>query len=125
MMGRPKGGLNNKWTYEDRIKVVTRHIDEHISAAKLSQETGIPKGTINGWIDRFMRDGKEGLKNKKKTGNHFSALHTSKSLTEIERLQLEILKRDIEIARLKRYQVKGVGVNKEFVTLKTRIPNST
>ncbi|AZK44750.1 helix-turn-helix domain-containing protein [Erysipelothrix piscisicarius] len=124
-MGRPKGGLNNKWTYEDRIKVVTRHIDEHISAAKLSQETGIPKGTINGWIDRFMRDGKEGLKNKKKTGNHFSALHTSKSLTEIERLQLEILKRDIEIARLKRYQVKGVGVNKEFVTLKTRIPNST
>ncbi|WP_200542687.1 helix-turn-helix domain-containing protein, partial [Erysipelothrix sp. strain 2 (EsS2-7-Brazil)] len=90
MMGRPKGGLNNKWTYEDRIKVVTRHIDEHISAAKLSQETGIPKGTINGWIDRFMRDGKEGLKNKKKTGNHFSALHTSKSLTEIERLQLEI-----------------------------------
>ncbi|AZK44744.1 helix-turn-helix domain-containing protein [Erysipelothrix piscisicarius] len=120
-MGRPKGGLNNKWTYEDRIKVVTRHIDEHISAAKLSQETGIPKGTINGWIDRFMRDGKEGLKNKKKTGNHFSALHTSKSLTEIERLQLEILKRDIEIARLKKgYQVKGVGVNKEFVTLKDK-----
>ncbi|MDE8315144.1 helix-turn-helix domain containing protein [Erysipelothrix rhusiopathiae] len=121
MMGRPKGGLNNKWTYEDRIKVVTRHVDEHISAAKLSQETGIPKGTINGWIDRFMRDGKEGLKNKKKTGNHFSALHTSKSLTEIERLQLEILKRDIEIARLKKgYQVKGVGVNKEFVTLKDK-----
>ncbi|WP_181950066.1 helix-turn-helix domain-containing protein [Erysipelothrix piscisicarius] len=121
MMGRPKGGLNNKWTYEDRIKVVTRHIDEHISAAKLSQETGIPKGTINGWIDRFMRDGKEGLKNKKKTGNHFSALHTSKSLTELERLQLEILKRDIEIARLKKgYQVKGVGVNKEFVTLKDK-----
>ncbi|AZK44752.1 helix-turn-helix domain-containing protein [Erysipelothrix piscisicarius] len=120
-MGRPKGGLNNKWTYEDRIKVVTRHIDEHISAAKLSQETGIPKGTINGWIDRFMRDGKEGLKNKKKTGNHFSALHTSKSLTELERLQLEILKRDIEIARLKKgYQVKGVGVNKEFVTLKDK-----
>lgn len=37
MMGRPRGGLNNKWTYEDRIKVVTRYTDEHISAAKLSQ----------------------------------------------------------------------------------------
>ncbi|UPU39995.1 ArsR family transcriptional regulator [Erysipelothrix sp. Poltava] len=69
-----------------------------------------------------MRDGKEGLKKKKKeTGNHFSALHTTKSLTEIERLQLEILKRDIEIARLKKgYQVKGVGVNKAFVTLKDK-----
>ncbi|MDE8227489.1 hypothetical protein PT129_04470 [Erysipelothrix rhusiopathiae] len=37
MIGRPKGGLNNKWTYEDRIKVVTRYTDEHINAAKLSQ----------------------------------------------------------------------------------------
>ncbi|AZK44420.1 ArsR family transcriptional regulator [Erysipelothrix piscisicarius] len=70
-----------------------------------------------------MRDGKR-FKTRKDRKS-FSALHTSKSLTEIERLQLEILKRDIEIARLKRYQVKGVGVNKEFVTLKTRIPNST
>ncbi|WP_331836224.1 hypothetical protein [Erysipelothrix piscisicarius] len=108
-MGRPKGGLNNKWTYEDRIKVVTRYTDEHISAAETITS---PKGTINGWIDRFMRDGKEGLKNKEKD---------RKSLTEIERLQLEILKRDIEIARLKKgYQVKGVGVNKAFVTLKDK-----
>ncbi|MDE8314802.1 ArsR family transcriptional regulator [Erysipelothrix rhusiopathiae] len=68
-----------------------------------------------------MRDGKEGLKNKKKTGNRFSALHTSKSLTEIERLLLEILKQDIEIARLKKgYHVKGVGVNQAFVTLKDK-----
>ena len=34
-------------------------------------------------------------------------------------IYLEILKKDIEIARLKKgYQVKGVGANKEFVTLK-------
>ncbi|MDE8256185.1 hypothetical protein PT167_02490 [Erysipelothrix rhusiopathiae] len=37
MIGRPKSGLNNKWTYEDCIKVVTRYTDEHISATKLSQ----------------------------------------------------------------------------------------
>ncbi|WP_281196204.1 ArsR family transcriptional regulator, partial [Erysipelothrix rhusiopathiae] len=68
-----------------------------------------------------MRDGKEGFKKKKETRNHFSALHTTRLLTEIERLQLEILKRDIEIARLKKgYQVKGVGVNKAFVTLKDK-----
>lgn len=49
----------------------------------------------------------------------FSALHNSKSLTEVDRLKLELLKRDVEIERLKKgYQVKGVGANKEFVTLK-------
>jgi len=34
----------------------------------------------------------------------------------MEELELEILKKDIEIARLKKgYQVKGVGQEKEFV----------
>ena len=36
---------------------------------------------------------------------------------KIEELQLEIMKKDIEIARLKKgYTVKGVGAEKEFVT---------
>ncbi|AZK44421.1 spermidine/putrescine ABC transporter [Erysipelothrix piscisicarius] len=66
MMGRPKGGLNNKWTYEDRIKVVTRHIDEHISAAKLSQV--LKERLMVGLIDSCVMV--RGLK-QEKTGNHF------------------------------------------------------
>ena len=52
----------------------------------------------------------------KKTGNPFAALHTSKSMSEVERLKLLVAKQEIEINRLKKgYIVKGVGVNKEFV----------
>ena len=50
-------------------------------------------------------------------GNPYAALHTSKSLTEVERLKLENMKLKIENERLKKgYLVKGVGANKEFVT---------
>ena len=48
----------------------------------------------------------------------FSALHTSKKLNKEERLELENLKLRIENERLKKgYVVKGVGANKEFVTI--------
>ena len=40
-----------------------------------------------------------------------------KPKNKIEELELEIMKKDIEIARLKKgYNVKGVGQEKEFVT---------
>ena len=49
----------------------------------------------------------------------FSALHSSKSLSENERLSLLVEKLQIENERLKKgYIVKGVGAGKEFVTLK-------
>ena len=52
-------------------------------------------------------------------GNHFAGLHTSKTLTETEKLKLQLAKLEIENERLKKgYQVKGVGVNKEFITTK-------
>ena len=59
------------------------------------------------------------MANKKKTGNHVAALHTSKSLTQEERLHLIIAKQEIEIERLKKgYFVKGDGAQKEFVITK-------
>ena len=47
----------------------------------------------------------------------FAALHTSKTLSEVERLRLTVLKQEIEIERLKKgYIVKGVGAEKEYVS---------
>ena len=52
-------------------------------------------------------------------GNPFAALHTSKTLTETQRLRLQLAKLEIENERLKKgYRVKGVGANKEFVILR-------
>ncbi|MEG2200036.1 MAG: transposase, partial [Anaerovorax sp.] len=72
------------------------------------------------WLKDYEKDGESAfdLKSYRK-GNLFAALHTSKTLTETEGLRLQLSKLEIENERLKKgYQVKGVGVNKEFVSLK-------
>ena len=119
-MARPKGGKNRKWTNEERLKYVLMCEEEHIPILTLAKMEGIPYGTLDGWVRRYRHGGVEALNPAKlHPGNHFSALHSSKSLTETERLTLLIEKLQIENERLKKgYIVKGVGAGKEFVTTK-------
>lgn len=116
-MGRPKGGKNRVWTQEEKLRIVGRYISGEIGRHALAQEENIAYGMLSNWIKKYQIEGEKGLINKKKTGNVFSALHTSKSLSEVEHLRLLVAKQEIEIERLKKgYTVKGVGANKEFVT---------
>ena len=71
---------------------------------------------VRDWVKLYN----EGLleTGRKRAGNPFAALHTSKSLSKEERLELENLKLRIENERLKKgYLVKGGGVNKEYVSI--------
>ena len=71
------------------------------------------------WLRDYGQYGEAAFNPKGHPGNPFAAWHTSKTLTEHERLRLEIAKLEIENERLKKgYQVKGVGANKAFVTTK-------
>lgn len=119
-MGRPKGGKNRKWTNEERLKYVQMCEDEYIPVKTVAREAGIPYGTLKGWVTRYREGGIEALNPEKlRRGNRFSALHSSKSLSENERLTLLVEKLQIENERLKKgYIVKGVGADKEFVTTK-------
>ena len=118
-MGRPKGGYNHKWTVEEKLRIVNRYLLDGLGSTMLAKEEHVSHRLILTWVEKYRKYGIEGLENKKKTGNPFAALYTSKSLSELERLQLIVAKQDIEIERLKKgYIVKGVGANKEFVTLK-------
>ena len=119
-MGRPKGGKNRKWTNEDRLKYVLMCEEDHMSVDTLAREAGIPRGTLVGWVRRYRAGGIDALNPEKfRTGNRFAALHASKSLSEEDRLRLLVEKLQIENERLKKgYTVKGVGADKEFVSLK-------
>ena len=122
-MGRPKGGKNRSWSKEEKLRVVLRNLDDKIGQQTIAREENISRGQVHSWIQKYLEGGPDALENRKKTGNHFSALHTSKSLTEEERLKLIVEKQKIEIERLKKgYVVKGVGAGKEYVTL--RDPNT-
>lgn len=117
-MGRTKGGTNRTWKKEDKLRIVRRYLEEGIGQNKLAEQENISRGMLCRWIKVYLTQGESGLENKGKTGNRFSALHTSKTLSEVDRLKLTIAKQEIEIERLKKgYQVKGVGASKEFISI--------
>ena len=122
MRGRPKGGKNRKYELEFMIEIINRYLDDKVSLPRWESELNISHSVSANWIRHYQEDGIEGLKSiHKGKGNPYAALSTSKSLTEVQRLKLELMKRDIEIERLKKgYTVKGVGSQKEYVTLSNK-----
>lgn len=115
-----KGQTKRIWTKEQKLAIIKRYYEEHISAGSLAKEYAADKGMICRWIRNYNQYGEVAFDSKNsRKGNPFSVLHTAKSLTETDRLRLQLAKLEIENERLKKgYQVKGAGANKEFVTLK-------
>ena len=112
---------NNKYKPEFKIQCVKEVLDEHISQKEVTRKYGLKTDkTIQRWIKRYQEHGERYFYEEhrgNKRGNPFAALHTSKSLSREERLEMENLKLRIENERLKKgYLVKGVGANKEYVT---------
>jgi len=118
-MGRKKGGKNRRWSTIEKLEIVQRYLKSGIGRHAFAAEEGIASGMLYTWTKKYLEQGEKGLENQRKPGNVYAALHTSKSLTEIERLRLMVAKQEVEILRLKKgYQVKGGGADKVFVTIK-------
>lgn len=116
-MGRPKGGQNGRWSKEQKVELIQQYLGSGMGRRKFATQEGISDRLFFEWIRRYMEDGEAGLEHRKKTGNPYAALHTSKSLSEIDRLRLTVTKQEVEIARLKKgYWVERSGANKVFVT---------
>ena len=115
-MGK-KGVPHRKWSKEQKLEIVKKHIEGHDSVKALESKYGIDHSTIAKWVRNYIEHGEAGLDLKPKNGNPYAALHTSKHLSEVERLRLLVAKQEVEIARLKKgYYVEGVGADKVFVT---------
>ena len=114
-MGCTKGKPHRKWTKEEKLKIIHLHLDGHISIREIEKEYGIEHSLVSHWVKIYLEDGKDALE--PHNGNPYAALHSSKSLSEVERLRLMVAKLEVENARLKKgYWVEGVGANKEYVT---------
>ena len=104
---------------EEKMEVLNRYFNGE-TAVKLQKEYGLPDNYLYRWIEKYEKEGYEGLKSKTgKTSVHHKnmGLYLRKPKNKIEELELELMKKEIEIARLKKgYMVKGVGAEKEFVT---------
>ena len=123
-MGSKKGVPHRRWSKEEKLKIVKAHLEEHKSAREIREEYSVSESLVSAWVKKYLEEGVEALE--ARNGNPYAALHTSKSLSEVERLQLLVAKQEIEIARLKKgYWVEGAGVNKEYVTGKGKTMKSS
>ena len=114
-MGTRKGTKPRKWSKEEKLKLVLLHLNEKVSLMQIEKEYSVSNGLVSTWVKKYLNGGEEALVSR--SGNPYAALHTSKSLSEVERLRLIVAKQEIEISRLKKgYWVEGVGANKEYVT---------
>lgn len=113
-MGK-EGIPHRKWSKDDKLQIIRLHMDEHKSIRQIEKEYGVSHSLVSAWVKKYLEEGEDALE--ARNGNPYAALHTSKSLSEVERLRLIVAKQEVEIARLKKgYWVEGAGANKEYVT---------
>ena len=113
-MGRPKGGTNKSHSKEEKLRLVLRNLNGE-SLCSLERETGIYNAQISKWTKQYLEGGEEALVNKRKPGNPLAKYVNRKNLTPIEQLEYkvavlerELLKKDAEVARLKKStELKG------------------
>ena len=110
---------NNMKSPEEKEIIVKRYLNGE-STTKLADEFNVSRRRIYSWVKDYEEKGLDGLisntgKASKRHKNMGLYLRNPKSREE--ELEIELMKKDIEIARLKKvYNVKGVGKEKEFVT---------
>ena len=111
-----KGQHRREWKPEMKSLIVHRHLDEHISVRELEKEYHADRSMICRWVKKYIAEGETSFYHKGHPGTPYAALHTSKNLSELERLRLTVAKLEIENERLKKgYQVKGAGASREYV----------
>ena len=117
-------GKNKQYTPEFKIQCAKEVLKGKKTQREIAKENGMTDRNVRRWVKDYQEHGEEYFYQEhrgKNSGNPYAALHTKKNLSELERLELENLKLRIENERLKKgYIVKGVGANKEFVTIKDK-----
>ena len=110
---------------EQKQTIVIEFLNSKIPYRAFAEMHNISKSVLSKWVSKYRKFGIEGLrsntgksKNSRK-GNHYAGLILKKNKSREEELELENIKLKIEVARLKKgYLVKGVGIRKEYVTIK-------
>ena len=119
IMGHPKGTKNVMRSPEEKEQLVLEWQTTNIGMQTFAVSKGLAPRPFMRWVHAYEEQGIDGLKSKTGkcgSGNPYAALHNKKNLTEIERLRLELAKKEVECERLKKgYSVKGVGRRKEYV----------
>ena len=116
IMPRIRKEKNRTWSKEIKLKIINEVIIDGNSIQDTSKKYDISNGMLGTWIAKFKNYGEDALINKRKPGNPLAKYIHRKNLSDIEKLEYELMKLRIENERLKKgYLVEGVGQNKIFI----------
>ena len=108
-MGRPKGGKNREWSKEEKLKFVLMVMNGEKTYLEVTREFNLSTSLFWKWMKQYNEGGLEALENKRKPGNPLAKYSRRKELTDIEKLEYELMLYKIEVERLKKgYTEKDV-----------------
>lgn len=106
-------------TPEEKEEILKDIINSNLGFGKASKKYNVSQSVLWKWMNTYKQEGKSGLNSntgKSKGGN--KGIGLTKPKNHVEDLELRLLKKEIELIRLKKgYMVKGAGVEKEYVSI--------
>jgi len=116
-MARPSGTKNIMRTPEEKEEIIREYLEGRIGRNEICRKYNIATSTLRDWRILYEKEGLKRLKSQTGKHNNPNTGKYNRNPSRTEKLELELLKKEIEILRLKKgYQVKGVGAKKEYVT---------
>lgn len=97
-----------KVSYEEKLEIIQYVLDNDKDYKGAAEKYSVRYATIYNWVKKYLEEGADGLKDKR--GRPRVKVEP---LTELERLQLELEKKDNEIARLNR-AIEALKKNEEI-----------
>jgi transposase len=102
-----KGSRFRKHSYEFKLEIVKRHLQNGVSIGVLAKENELEPKLIRTWRTAYLQHGEQGLEAKPKgrpTGSLAVDQPKTEFTSELEKLQYENATLKLEIARLKKLQ---------------------
>lgn len=115
--GHPQGKKNIIRSIEEKEQIILEYLNGKVGYRAIAKSHNVSDSVFKIWIKQYRKNGIQGLSSQ--TGKHHNPNRGrhNRHLSEIDKLKEQLLKKDIEIERLKKgYQVKGDGVTKEYIT---------
>lgn len=116
-LARPNGTKNIMRSPEEKEKLVIEYLNGKEGYRRIAENNDVHPSIFLKWIHQYREKGIEGLKSKTGKHNNPKCGRYNRNKSEVEKLKEELLKKEIEIMRLKKgYLVKGAGAEKKYVT---------
>ena len=101
-MGRPSGTKNVMRTPEEKEKLVLEYLNSKEGYRRIAENNDVYPSIFCKWIKLYRENGIEGLKSKTGKANKPNNGKYNRNKSEIEKLKEELLKKEIEMMRLKK-----------------------